>query len=74
MSESFADLTNAEIDLRVAVLLSELEDLREELRRAEEDIENRDESQIISTYVRSMINRAEAKLSELVRVRNQRQN
>ena len=41
MSESLANLTNAEIDLRVAALLSEIEDLREELRIAEEDIEDK---------------------------------
>ena len=35
MSESLANLTNAEIDLKVAALLSEIENLREELRIVE---------------------------------------
>ena len=74
MSESLANLTNAEIDLRVAALLSEIEDLREELRIAEEDIEDRCARQIISTFIRTMITRANSKLRNLVRLRQQRQN
>ena len=72
MSESLANLTNAEIDLRVAALLSEIEDLREELRIAEEDIEDRCTRQIISTFIRTMITRANSKLRNLVRLRQQR--
>ena len=74
MSESLANLTNAEIDLRVAALLSEIEDLREELRIAEEDIEDRCTRQIIYTFIRTMITRANSKLRNLVRLRKQRQN
>ena len=74
MSESLANLTNAEVDLRVAALLSEIEDLREELRIAEEDIEYRCASQIISAFIRTMITRANSKLRDLVRLRQQRQN
>ena len=74
MSESLANLTNAEIDLKVAALLSEIEDLREELRIAEEDIEDRCTRQIISTFIRTMITRANSKLRNLVRLRQQRQN
>ena len=74
MSESLANLTNAEIDLRVAALLSEIEDLREELRIAEEDIEDRCASQIIFAFIRTMITRANSKLRDLVRLRQQRQN
>ena len=74
MSESLANLTNAEIDLRVTALLSEIEDLREELRIAEEDIEDRCSSQIISAFIRTMITRANSKLRDLVRLRQQRQN
>ena len=74
MSESLANLTNSEIDLRVAALLSEIEDLREELRIAEEDIEDRCASQIISAFIRTMITRANSKLRDLVRLRQQRQN
>ena len=74
MSESLANLTNAEIDRRVAALLSEIEDLREELRIAEEDIEDRFAGQIISAFIRTMITRANSKLRDLVRLRQQRQN
>ena len=73
MSESLANLTNAEIDLRVAALLSEIEDLREELRMIE-DTEDRCLRQILSTFLRRMITRANLKLRNLVRLRQQRQN
>ena len=74
MSESLANLTNAEIDLRVAALLSEIEDLREELRIVEEDTEDRCLRQILSIFLRRMITRANSKLRNLVRLRQQRQN
>ena len=74
MSESLANLTNAEIDLKVAALLSEIEDLREELRIVEEDTEDRCLRQILSTFLRKMITRANSKLRDLVRLGQQRQN
>ena len=73
MSEA-QSLTNEEIDLKVSELLSEITDLREELRIAEEDIEDRCARQIISTFIRTMITRANSKLRNLVRLRQQRQN
>ena len=51
-----------------------LNDLREELRIAEEDMEDRCASQIISAFIRTMITRANSKLRDLVRLRQQRQN
>ena len=73
MSEA-QSLKNAEIDIKVSELLSEITDLREELRIAEEDIEDRCTRQIISTFIRTMITRANLKLRNLVRLRQQRQN
>ena len=73
MSEA-QGLTKAEIDLKVSELLSEIEGLREELRIAEQDIEDRYFRQIISTFLRRMIFRANSKLRNLVRLRQQRQN
>ena len=67
-------LSNAEIYLKVSKLLSEISDLREELRIAEEEIEDRCARQIISTFIRTMITRANSKLRDLVRLRQQRQN
>ena len=74
MSESLANLTNAEIDIKVAASLKEIEDLREELRIVEEDTEDRCLRQILSTFLRRMITRANSKLRNLVRLRQQRQN
>ena len=74
MSESPDNLTNAEIDLKVAALLSEIEDLREEFRIVEEDTEDWCLRQILSTFLRRMITRANSKLRNLVRLRQQRQN
>ena len=73
MSEA-QSLTNEEIDLKFSELLSEITYLREELRIAEEDIEDRCASQIISAFIRTMITRANSKLRDLVRLRQQRQN
>ena len=74
MAEQLANLTNAEIDLKLANLLAEIEDLREELRIVENDTENRCLRQILSTFLRRMITRANSQLRDLVRLRNQRQN
>ena len=73
MSEA-QKFTNEEIDLKVSELLSEITDLREELRIAEEDIEDRCPRQIMFTFIRTMIARASSKLRNLVRLRQQRQN
>ena len=74
MSESLANLTNAEIDLKVATLLGEIENLREDLRIVETDTEDICSRQILSTFLRRMITRANSQLRDLVRLRNQRQN
>ena len=74
MSESLANLTNAEIDLKVATLLGEIENMREELRMVETDTEDRCLRQILSPFLRRMITRANSHLRDLVRPRNQRQN
>ena len=74
MSESLANLTNAEIDLKVANLLAEIADLREELRIVQGDTEDICLRQILSTFLRRMITRANSQLRDLVRLRNQRQN
>ena len=74
MTESLASLTNAEIDLKVAALLSEIENLREEIRLVEEDTEDRCLRQIVSIFLGRMITRANSKLRDLVRPRQQRQN
>ena len=74
MSESPDNLTNAEIDLKVAALLSEIENLREEIRLVEEDTEDRCLRQIVSIFLGRMITRANSKLRDLVRPRQQRQN
>ena len=74
MAESLADLTNVEIDHKVANLIAEIEDLRQELRIVETDTEDRCLRQILSTFIRRMITRANSQLRNLVRMRNQRQN
>ena len=74
MADSLSNLTNAEIGLKVAALLGEIENLREELRIVEEDTEDRCLRQILSTFLRRMINRANSILRDLVRLRQQRQN
>ena len=74
MADSLSNLTNAEIDLKVATLLGEIENLREELRIVEEATEDRYLRQILSTFLRRMITRANSQLRNLVRLRQQRQN
>ena len=74
MAEQLANLTNEEIDAKVADLLLEIDDLREELRIVESDTEDRCLRQILSTFLRRMITRANSQLRDLVRLRNQRQN
>ena len=74
MAESLANLTNAEIDVKVANLLAEIEDLRQELRIVEEDTQDKCLRQILSTFLRRMITRANSKLRDLVRLRQKRQN
>ena len=74
MSDSLFNLTYAEIDLKVANLLAEIEDLREEWRIVEEHTEDRCLRQILSTFLRRMIIRANSQLRDLVRLRQQRQN
>ena len=74
MADSFSNLTNEEIDLRVANLLAEIEDLREEMRIVENDTEERCLKQILLTFLRRMITRANSQLRNLVRRRNQKQN
>ena len=74
MAEQLANLTNEEIDAKVADLLAEINDLREELRIVESDTENRCLRQILSTFLLRMITRANSQLRNLVRLRNQRQN
>ena len=74
MADSLSNLTNAEIDLKVATLLGEIENLREELRIVETDTEDRCLRQILSSFLRRMITRANSQLRDLVRLRNQRQN
>ena len=73
MSESLDELTNYDIDVRVVTLMSEKDDLREELRIAEEDIEENVNSQIIATFLRHMIGKVNARLTVLTRERNRRQ-
>ena len=74
MAEQLANFTNEEIDAKVADLLAEINDLREELRIVESDTENRCLRQILSTFLLRMITRANSQLRNLVRLRNQRQN
>ena len=74
MADSLSNLTNAEIDLKVATLLGEIENLREELRIVGDDTEDRCLRQILSTFLRRMITRANSQLRDLVRLRQQRQN
>ena len=74
MAEQLANLTNEEIDAKVADLLLEIDDLREELRIVESDTEDRCLRQILSTFLRRMLTRANSQLRNLVRLRNQRQN
>ena len=74
MAERLENLTNEEIDAKVAELLLEISDLREELRIVESDTEDRCLREILSTFLRRMITRANSQLRNLVRVRNQRQN
>ena len=74
MAEQLANLTNEEIDPKVADLLLEIDDLREELRIVESDTEDRCLRQILSTFLRRMLTRANSQLRNLVRLRNQRQN
>ena len=73
MSEE-QNLSNAEIELKVSELLNEISDLREELRIPEDQIEDRCAREIISTFIRTMITRANSKLRNLLRQRQQRQN
>ena len=74
MADSLSNLTNEEIDLRVANLLAEIQDLREEMRIVESDTEQRCLKEILLTFLRRMITRANSQLRNLVRLRNQRQN
>ena len=74
MAEQLANLTNEEIDAKVADLLAEINDLREEMRIVENDTEQRCLKEILLTFLRRMIMRANTQLRNLVRLRNQRQN
>ena len=74
MAEQLANLTNEEIDAKVADLLAEINDLREEMRIVENDTEQRCLKEILLTFLRRMIMRANSQLRNLVRLRNQRQN
>ena len=74
MAEQLANLTNEEIDAKAADLLAEINDLREEMRIVEHDTEQRCLKEILLTFLRRMIMRANSQLRNLVRVRNQRQN
>ena len=74
MAERLENLTNQEIDDKVAELLLEISDLREEMRIVENDTEQRCLREILLTFLRRMITRANSQLRNLVRVRNQRQN
>ena len=74
MAERLENLTNQEIDDKVAELLLEISDLREEMRIVENDTEQRCLKEILLTFLRRMIMRANSQLRNLVRLRNQRQN
>ena len=74
MAERLENLTNEEIDAKVADLLAEINDLREEMRIVENDTEQRCLKEILLTFLRRMIMRANSQLRNLVRLRNQRQN
>ena len=74
MAERLENLTNQEIDDKVAELLLEISDLREEMRIVENDTEERCLKEILLTFLRRMITRANSQLRNLVRLRNQRQN
>ena len=74
MADSLSNLTNEEIDLRIANLLAEIQDLREEMRIVENDTEEKCLKEILLTFLRRMITRANSQLRNLVRLRNQRQN
>ena len=74
MADSLSNLTNEEIDLRVANLLAEIQDLREEMRIVERDTEERCLKEILLTFLLRMITRANSQLRNLVKLRNQRQN
>ena len=74
MAEQLSNLTNEEIDAKVADLLAEINDLREEMRIVENDTEQRCLKEILLTFLRRMIMRANTQLRNLVRLRNQRQN
>ena len=74
MAERLENLTNQVIDDKVAELLLEISDLREEMRIVENDTEQRCLREILLTFLRRMITRANSQLRNLVRLRNQRQN
>ena len=74
MAEQLSNLTNEEIDAKVADLLAEINDLREEMRIVENDTEQRCLKEILLTFLRRMIMRANLQLRNLVRLRQQRQN
>ena len=74
MAQRLENLTNQEIDDKITELSLEILDLREELRIVESDTENRCLRDILSTFLRRMLTRANSQLRNLVRVRNQRQN
>ena len=69
MADSLSNLTNEEIDLRVANLLAEIQDLREEMRIVENDTEERCLKEILLTFLQRMITRANSQLRNLVRLR-----
>ena len=62
MAERLENLTNQEIDDKVAELLLEISDLREEMRIVENDTEQRCLKEIILTFLRRMIMRANSQL------------
>ena len=65
MADSLSNLSNAEVDLKVATLLGEIKNLREELRIMETDTEDRCLRQILSTFLRRLITRAKLTINAI---------
>ena len=73
MTESLNSLSNYDIEMRVVFLMEEKDHLREEMLKAQDNIEENADNRVIATFLRQMIVKVNTRLSELVRERNRRE-
>ena len=73
MTESLDSLSNYDLDLRIAFLMEEKDHLREEMLKAQDNVEENTDNQVIATFLRQMIIKINTRSSELIRERNRRE-